>query len=285
MIDAPVWEVMGGTRLRPDPFFVMGVVNVTPDSFYDGGRYTDEDSALEHARGLMAEGADILDVGGESTRPFSDPVDAETEASRVLPVIRRLITLHRKHGTSVPISVDTYKADVAEHALQAGAVIVNDVSGCRFDPRLKEVVTEYKPGYVLMHSSGRPKDMQVEPVYDDVVSQTAVFFEQGMNDLIRAGLPESHIVLDPGIGFGKKLEHNIALIRNVGRFAEFGRPLMIGLSNKSMWGALLGLELEERTTATQIGTAVAAMNGVALHRVHEVAAARRTLQIATELAL
>lgn len=238
---------------------------------------------------MAAQGAHILDVGGESTRPFADPVPAEEELARVLPVIKGLgdtdwSAFEGAVDGGPVISVDTYKASVASAALDAGALIVNDVSACRFDPALADVVGERKPGYVLMHSIGKPGEMQIDPRYDDVVDEILAFFEEHVSRLTAKGLPEKNIVLDPGIGFGKLLEHNISILKNIDRFRSFGLPLFMGLSNKSVWGGLLGLEAFERGLATAVATALAAFKGAAVHRVHDVAAARQALTISAALA-
>ena len=279
MIDT-TWTVKGGKVLGPSPFFIAGIVNVTPDSFYDGGQHPDAESGLAHALTLARQGAHILDVGGESTRPYSDPVGEAEELARVIPVIRGLI----EAGTGAVISVDTYKAEVARQALMAGAVIVNDVSGFRFEPELLDVLAEHQPGYVLMHSLGRPEDMQDEPKYGDVVGEIMDFFEERLTVLERAGLPRDRVVLDPGIGFGKTLEHNLDILRGIERFHGLGLPLYMGLSNKSLWQGLLGLPAGRRQNATQAATALMAAKGVPIHRVHEVELAYQTLTIARELA-
>ncbi|MEZ7196351.1 dihydropteroate synthase [Pseudodesulfovibrio karagichevae] len=274
------WTVKGGKVLGPSPFFIAGIVNVTPDSFYDGGAHADTASGVAHALELARQGAHILDIGGESTRPYSDPVGEAEELARVLPVVEGLVEAR----TCAVISVDTYKAGVAARCLDAGAAIINDVSGFRFEPELLDVLAEYKPGYVLMHSLGRPEDMQVEPRYDDVVDEIMAFFEERLGVLEGAGLPLDRVVLDPGIGFGKKLEHNLAILREIERFNEFGLPIYMGLSNKAVWQGLVGAGPGERQNATQAATAVLAARGVPIHRVHEVQLTRQTLTIARELA-
>ncbi|WFS61314.1 dihydropteroate synthase [Pseudodesulfovibrio thermohalotolerans] len=280
MMNDTTWTVKGGKVLGPAPFFIAGIVNVTPDSFYDGGTHADTVSGVAHALELARQGAHILDVGGESTRPYSDSVDEAEELRRVLPVIEGLIEA-RTHSV---ISVDTYKAKVAARCLEAGAAIINDVSGFRFEPELLDVLAEYKPGYVLMHSLGRPEDMQDEPRYGDVVSEIMAFFEERLAVLGNAGLPLDRVVLDPGIGFGKKLEHNLTILREIERFHKLGLPIYMGLSNKSLWQGLLGLEVGQRCNATQAATALLAAKGVPIHRVHEVELTRQTLTIARELA-
>jgi dihydropteroate synthase len=274
------WTVKGGKVLGPAPFFIAGIVNVTPDSFYDGGTHADAASGVAHGLELARQGAHILDIGGESTRPYSDPVGEAEELARVLPVVEGLVEAR----TCAVISVDTYKAGVAARCLEAGAAIINDVSGFRFEPELLDVLAEHRPGYVLMHSLGRPEDMQDEPRYDDVVGEIMAFFEERLGVLDRAGLPLDRVVLDPGIGFGKKLEHNLAILREIGRFSEFGLPVYMGLSNKSVWQGLVGAGPGERQNATQAATAVLAAKGVPIHRVHEVQLTRPTLTIARELA-
>lgn len=259
-------------------FCIFGVLNVTPDSFYDVGRFSSLEQAVAHGEELLAQGADVLDVGGESTRPFSERVDLQTELNRVCPVVRDIVD----HLPQSIVSVDTYKAEVARQALEKGALIVNDVSACRFDPALLDILSQYKPGYVLMHSLGRPEVMQRSPQYGDVVGEIKAFFEERLTVLTRAGLPEENIVLDPGIGFGKLLEHNLVILRHIERFYELGRPLLIGLSNKSMWEKMLGLGIDERQNVTQVATALLAARGVKIHRVHEVALTVQTLKVVQE---
>jgi len=274
------WIVKGGKVLGPAPFFIAGVVNVTPDSFYDGGAHGDVESGAAHGLELARQGAHILDVGGESTRPYADFVSAEAELARVIPVIRELAG----NDQGAVVSVDTYKARVAAEALDAGAVILNDVSAFRFEPELLDVIGQYKPGYVLMHSLGRPEDMQDEPRYHDVVGEIMAFFEERLDKLAKAGLPGDRIVLDPGIGFGKLLGHNLTILKEIERFKALGFPLYMGLSNKSLWQGLLGLAVDERQNATQVATAILAARGVAVHRVHEVELATQTLTIVREMA-
>ena len=278
------WTVRDGRVLGPQPYLVMGIVNVTPDSFSDGGLYCDAAQASAHAAHLAAQGAAIVDVGGESTRPFADFVSEEEEMRRVLPVIEAVRVDFAARSVPACISVDTYKAGVAARALDAGAAIVNDVSGCLFDPGLLDVLVQYKPGYVLMHAQGRPQDMQVAPRYGSVVAEVARFFELSLARLVHAGLPEDRIVLDPGIGFGKNLEHNLAIVRGLKLFSSFGRPIVMGLSNKSLFGNLLDLEVGQRGAATQVATALAYQRGAVIHRVHDAAGALTALRLAEALA-
>lgn len=272
----------GGRAFTPAPFGIMGIVNLTPDSFFDGGRHADVPSGLAHARSLRRDGAHILDLGAESSRPGADPVTPEEEQARLMPVLRGLLD---DDDPDLLVSVDTYHAATALAALTAGAHIINDISACSFDPPLLEVVTQFKPGYVLMHSQGTPKTMQTAPRYVHVLDETTAFFETQMARLVRAGLPEEHIALDPGIGFGKRLQHNMELLRGVERFLTLGRPVLMGLSMKSLFRDLLRLSPDPslRGTATQAATALLAERGVALHRVHDVAATVQTLQLVRDM--
>lgn len=245
---------------------VMGIVNVTPDSFSDGGQYFDEQRAIDHGLELAAEGAAILDVGGESTRPGASPVSVEEELRRVLPVIRGL-----RAQTKTLISVDTFKAEVAEQALAAGADIINDVSGLLHDPRMAEVAGASSCGLVLMHMKGEPRTMQKNPEYTDVVAEVASFFDQRLTVLAEAGIDPARVVLDPGLGFGKKLEHNLALLRSLSQLGVQDRPLLVGISRKSMIGAVLGNpEMAARTWPTVAVTAYAREHGAHIVRVHDV---------------
>ncbi|MEF8824205.1 MAG: dihydropteroate synthase [Desulfohalobiaceae bacterium] len=272
------WRI-GGDRVFQPGTYIAGVLNVTPNSFYDGGLHQKREIAIERAREILTQGADILDVGGESTRPFSERVDREEELERVLPVIRTT----RSEFPDRPVSVDTYKAETARQALDSGAAIVNDVTACGLDPELTDVLVQYQAGYVLMHSQGRPEDMQKDPRYSDPVEDIAAFLEAELDRLVRSGLQEERIVLDPGIGFGKRLEDNLAIMRNIERFFRLGRPVFIGQSNKSLWQKLLGLGPDQRQNATQVATALLAEKGVSIHRVHEVDLTRQTLTIVNEL--
>lgn len=265
--------------LKLSPFVIWGIVNVTPDSFYDGGRHPTTESALEHARKLLADGAGVLDIGGASSRPGSEDVPAEREVERILPVIKRLLT----HPSPPPVSVDTWRANVAEVVLAAGADIINDISACAWEPELIDVVAGHKPGYVLMHSQGRPDTMQAAPRYENVLDDVLDFFERKMKLLVQAGLPESNIILDPGIGFGKRLEHNLELLAHLDRLQSLGRPVLLGISNKSLFGDMFGLSREERGEMTSVCTALAAQRGILHHRVHNVASSRMALELVRAL--
>ncbi|WP_301194213.1 dihydropteroate synthase, partial [uncultured Desulfovibrio sp.] len=259
---------------------VMGILNLTPDSFYDGGRHATGEAALGQAQALHDAGADMLDIGAESSRPGARPLAPGEELARLAPVLRAV----RERMPGIPVSVDTVHAATAAAALDMGAVVINDVSACGVDPELTDVLADRKPGYVLMHSQGRPPDMQAAPRYADVCREVRRFFERELNRLVAAGLPEDRIVLDPGIGFGKTMAHNLALLAHADEFLAFGRPLLVGLSMKSLFGDLLGLPVGERGAATQTASALLWERGVCWHRVHDVAAVRGALRLAAALA-
>ena len=281
-------EKQGGT---PPRFTLWGVVNVTPDSFFDGGEHFSREASLAHALKLAGDGARILDLGGASSRPGADDVPEDEETGRILPLVRELVRLREKARSAADsspalpaetlLSVDTWRSGTARAVLEAGADILNDISACAWDPALREAAAEFKPGYVLMHClpGTRPGTMQDAPRYDDVVGDLLHFFEQNMTMLVKAGLPESHIMLDPGIGFGKTTEHNCAILASMERLEALGRPILLGVSNKSLFGRLLGLPVEERGEATRICTALLAARGVCHHRVHDVTSARRALTL------
>ncbi len=279
MSNPETWSVAGDRVLGLDPYCIVGIVNITPDSFYDGGLFLSQDEAVHQAVRLFEQGAAVVDLGGESSRPFSERIDAREELRRVMPVVSRVLAARPE----ACLSVDTYKAEVAARVLEAGVSMINDVSACRFDPGLMDVLASYQPGYVLMHSLGRPEEMQKNPRYSNVVEDIYAFFEARMSDLVKAGLPEAHIALDPGIGFGKLLEHNLSLLKHIRRFFDLDRPVYMGLSNKSMWEKLLGLPAGKRQTATQVATALLAAKGVRVHRVHEVELTRQSLEIVQHL--
>ena len=275
MSSANTWILRGGRALRPTPFCIAGIVNITPDSFSDGGCFFAPDKAVAHGLQLLDDGAGMLDLGAESTRPFAEPVSAEAECARLLPVLERL----RSERSEAILSVDTFKATTAQAALEAGADIINDVSACA-DPALQDVLASYRPGYVLMHTQGTPSDMQIHPHYDNVVEEMLTFFEARLAALVKAGLPEEHIVLDPGIGFGKNKEHTVAILQGMERFVALGRPLYVGLSRKSLFRELLGLErADQRGEATRVAVALLGARGVDYHRVHDVAECSKALAL------
>jgi dihydropteroate synthase len=253
-------------------FEIMGVVNVTPDSFSDGGVFDTAEDAIAHGRRLAAEGAAILDVGGESTRPGADPVPAEEELRRVLPVVEGLSGVAR-------VSIDTMKLSVAEAAVDAGAGYVNDVTAFRHDPELAAFVADRGLDCCLMHMLGEPRTMQREPRYDDVVSDVKAFLSERMAAAVAAGVPEERIQLDPGIGFGKTLEHNLELLRRLDELTELGRPLVIGTSRKSFIGRITGRDVTERVYGTVATCVLALERGARVFRVHDVAAVADALKI------
>ena len=254
---------------------IMGVLNVTPDSFSDGGRFFEMEDAVAHGEALAEAGADIIDVGGESSRPFSEPVPAEEEIQRVIPVIEELAG-----RLSVPISIDTTKAQVAEQALDAGAVIVNDIGALRFDPAMAKLVADRDVPIVLMHMQGTPKTMQANPQYEDVVGGVKAFLADAINRAEAAGIDRSKIIVDPGIGFGKTVAHNLLLIKDLSAFQPLGVPVLIGPSRKSFISKLLGPGDERREVGTQAAVTAAAMNGAHIVRVHDVERTRETLKLA-----
>jgi dihydropteroate synthase len=257
-----------------DRFRVMGVVNVTPDSFSDGGEFLDPAAAIAHGRRLAADGAGILDIGGESTRPGAAPVDAEEEVRRVLPVIEALA------DTGTQISVDTTKTEVAGRALDAGASIVNDVSAFRFAPELAGLVADAGADCCLMHMLGEPRTMQEDPRYDDVVADVKAFLDERMRFATAAGVREDRIWLDPGIGFGKTLQHNLELLRRLDEIVALGRPVVVGTSRKSFLGKLTGKPQKERLPGTIATNVIALERGARIFRVHDVAEVTEALTVA-----
>jgi len=254
----------------------MGVVNVTPDSFSDGGVFDDEIAAIAHARRLVAEGAEIVDVGGESTRPGAAPVPVAAELERVIPVVEGVAGL----GLAAQISIDTMKAEVAAAALDAGASYVNDVTAFRHDPDMAALVADRGVDCCLMHMLGEPRTMQEDPRYEDVVDDVRAFLEERMARAVEAGVKEERIQLDPGIGFGKTLEHNLELLRRLDELAAIGRPLVIGTSRKSFLGRITGRDVTERAYATAATSVIAFERGARVFRVHDVAATADALAVA-----
>jgi len=255
---------------------IMGAVNVTPDSFSDGGRFFEREKAVEQGLRLAEAKADILDIGGESTRPGAKTLDEEEEARRVIPVIQEW-----SQRTEVPISIDTRKARVAERALEAGAEMVNDVSALRFDERMAALVAERQIPVVLMHMRGKPETMQIDTRYDDLMGNVLEFFRERIAFAESRGIRSDRIILDPGIGFAKSLEreHNLILLKNLHRFKVLGKPLLIGTSRKAFIGKILGLPPQEREEGTMATVAVAILNGANIVRVHEVERMRRVVQV------
>jgi dihydropteroate synthase len=277
MKNEAIFRVRGTGHRLAGRTWIMGIVNVTPDSFYDGGRFADPARAVDHALELAGEGADILDVGGESTRPGSTPIPAADELGRVVPVIAGL-----RRQSPVLISVDTTKPEVAEAALDAGADIINDITaGEGLDHRMLGLAAHRDAGFVLMHMKGAPKTMQDKPLYDDVLGEIRGFFAARLEIARAYGLPFENIVLDPGIGFGKRLEDNLALLNGLGAFAGLGRPLLVGPSRKGFIGRLLDLpSADDRLEGSIAAAVVAVVRGAHILRVHDVRAVRRAVLVA-----
>lgn len=266
------WQIRGG-EMAWDRFpLLMGIVNATPDSFSDGGKFLAVDAAVAQGVKLVAEGADLLDIGGESTRPGADPVAADEERARVVPVIERLAK-----AVSVPLSIDTMKANVARAALAAGAHIINDVSGLQSDLEMVDVARAFRAGVVVMHMQGTPQTMQLDPRYDDVVEELLDFFREREATLTEAGLSREQLVWDPGVGFGKTAQHNVQLLNAIPRFRELGRPVLIGHSRKGFLKKILGKPVDERLFGTIGASLAAAQLGADLLRIHDVAANRDAL--------
>lgn len=294
------WRIAGGRLLTPAPFLVAGIINLTPDSF--SGKGLAGDDALEEVRRQISQGAHIVDLGAESTRPGAQDIGPDEEWSRLSPVLSKILDFRQKEAAGSPassfaISIDTFRARTAASALsmkvcktngpggsplssQGLAVdIINDISGGTFDPAMPEVLGSFKPGYVLGHSPAPPARMQQDPQYEDIVDELMHWFSTRMGVLVKAGLPEEYICLDPCIGFGKNLAHNLAIIAAIPRFKTLGRPLFFGISRKSMIGEITGQQVRERDTSTQALTALLAYSGAAVHRVHCVADTVQTLKI------
>ena len=259
----------------PRPMLIMGIVNVTPDSFSDGGKFLDQDAAVSQALDLWAQGADILDIGGESTRPGAIPVSEAEELCRVIPVIEKLAAT-----VSIPLSIDTLKPAVARAALAAGASIVNDVAANRTEETMWKIIAEFRAGYVAMHAQGSPLAMPANPIYQDVVREVGEFFSGRLTRLIAAGVAAEQIVLDPGIGFGKSLEHNLQLLAGLPAFASLQRPLLLGVSRKSFIEKLSGAKLNQRLPASLACATLAVADGVQLFRTHDVAETVQAVRMA-----
>jgi dihydropteroate synthase len=253
---------------------IMGVLNVTPDSFSDGGRYLDPDRAIDHGLEMASKGADIVDVGGESTRPYSQRTSATEEIDRIIPVIE---ALHRE--LTIPISIDTYKGEVARAALKAGASIINDISALRFDPGMPSIAARAGVPVVLMHMKGMPENMQDEPTYGDLITDIMDFLRDAIKRAVEAGIREELIIVDPGIGFGKTFDHNLEIIRDLSRFAALNRPILLGTSNKGFIGHILEKAAHERETGSMATIAAGAMNGAHIVRTHNVSKTLETLKI------
>ncbi len=263
----------------PRPALVMGIVNVTPDSFSDGGKFLNLGAALARGLKLVEQGAEILDIGGESTRPNAEPVSEAEELHRVIPVIEKLAA-----QVKIPISIDTMKPAVARAALAAGASIVNDVAANRSDDAMWPIVSEYRAGYIAMHAHGSPPATQINPACEDIVREVEEFFQERLEKLNAHGISSGQIVFDPGIGFGKTLEQNLSLLANLRRFTKLGRPVLVGVSRKSFIGKLLGADVNERLPASLACATLAIADGVQFIRTHDVAETVQAIRL-TEAAL
>jgi len=253
---------------------LMGVLNVTPDSFSDGGRYDEPEAAVEHALAMIEQGADLIDIGAESSRPGSDPVEEEEEIRRLLPVITAVC-----RQVSIPVSVDTTKAGVAQRALDAGAAIVNDISALRFDPLMGQVVAKAGAGLVLMHMQGTPKSMQCDPQYRDVVAEVRQFFIERMKTAEDVGIDPEQILLDPGFGFGKNVTHNLTLLMQLDQLSALGRPMVVGVSRKAFIGQVLDRQVGDRLMGTAVAVVVAVLRGARIVRVHDVGPMRDVVRM------
>ena len=253
---------------------LMGIVNVTPDSFSDGGMFLDPDNAISHGIELASQGADIIDIGGESTRPGAKPLLPDEELRKVIPVIEGLSA-----EVDVPISIDTYKSLIAEKAIEAGAEMINDISGLHFDPKMADVAAKYDVPVVVMHIKGTPEVMQLDVHYDCLLTEIMEYLEESTEIAERAGVDEGQIIIDPGIGFGKSVEDNLTIIRHLGEFKSLGKPIMLGTSRKSFIGKILNEEVDQRAEGTLASISAAIMNGANILRVHDVGPARKAAQI------
>lgn len=254
---------------------IMGILNVTPDSFSDGGHFHSHDNAITQAERLIAAGADILDVGGESTRPYAEPVTLADELERTIPIIQAVRSRY-----SIPISIDTTKAEVAKQALEAGATIINDISALLKDPEMIDVVCTTDVPVIIMHMQGTPTDMQDNPEYSSVVDEILEFFSERISWMTKRGVARNRIILDPGIGFGKTINHNLSIIKNLDKFRSFELPVLLAHSRKSFLGQLTGLDADQRDLPTAVISALAVQHKVDIVRVHDVTATRQALQVA-----
>jgi dihydropteroate synthase len=257
---------------------VMGILNITPDSFYDGGRYKDASRAIADGAVMVESGAEILDIGGESTRPGSRPVSEDEELARVLPVLRGL-----RREVNIPLSIDTYKSKVAQAALDAGADIVNDISALRFDAEMISVIAREQVPVVLMHMQGTPRTMQLEPHYDDIVHEVRDFLAARLNEAMDRGVRRAALIIDPGIGFGKTPDHNLTLLRGLPALAALGQPLLVGASRKAFIGKILGVDPEERLEGSLAVAVAAVLGGASIVRVHDVKETVRALRVTDAL--
>jgi len=268
------WQIRDQTFDLTDQHWLMGILNVTPDSFSDGGQFINTEIAIEYARQMVAEGARIIDIGGESTRPGSMRIDQNTELDRVIPVIEVV-----SKWEDVLVSVDTYKSQVAAAAIEAGAHIVNDISGGRLDPNMLSLIAGSGSGFVMMHMQGLPETMQQNPVYDDVINAIYVYFQEGIKNAVSAGVKIDQIILDPGIGFGKTLEHNLTIIKRLNEFESLGRPLLMGVSRKSFIDKISPATVQQRLPGSLVAGMKSIDTGARILRVHDVAETMQALKI------
>lgn len=289
LVDKPIWQPYDLPEIRkkieeviknytlavtPKKTEIMGILNVTPDSFSDGGKYFDFKKAVAHAEEMITEGADILDIGGESTRPGAEEVPVEEQLRRVIPVIENLVK-----KIKIPISIDTYKSEVARKALDSGARMVNDISGLRFDPQMVGVISRYQVPLIIMHMKGTPRNMQDNPQYTDVVEEIYDFFLERINFALNSGIRKENIYLDPGIGFGKTVEHNLEILNRLSEFHSLGYPLVLGTSRKSFIGKILDTSVNERLEGSIATYVLALAQGVKILRVHDVKETKRAIKV------
>ena len=253
---------------------IMGVLNVTPDSFSDGGRYFHSEKAIEHGLAMAKDGADIIDVGGESTRPYSEKISVNEELDRVIPVIQAL-----SRELKIPISIDTYKSEVARQALGAGASMINDISALSFDPLMVSIASKAQVPVILMHIKGTPIDMQENPTYEHLIPEILTFLRNAIDSAVKQGIRKDMIIVDPGIGFGKTFDHNLEIIREFHQFRMLERPVLLGTSRKAFIGHILGKEVHERDTGTMATIAAGVMNGADMIRAHNIKMAMETVKM------
>jgi len=252
---------------------IAGILNITPDSFYDGGKFIDFEKAIERGKEIIREGADIIDVGGESSRPGSEPVSEKEEMERVIPVIEELVK------ENVIVSCDTYKSRVAEKAIESGAKIINDISAFRMDEKLIDIIKGSNCGYVLMHMKGTPKNMQKNPFYDDTIGEITSFFREKLELIEKTGIDLERVVIDPGIGFGKRLVDNLIILKKLDEFKKLGRPIFIGTSRKSFIGGVLNVEVDQRLEGSLATVVYAYIKGAKIFRVHDVKETKKVIDM------